>query len=91
VLQNRADAFIYDSMSVYTNHRKHPTKTRAALTPFKEESWAVGLKQGNDDLRRQVNEFLERYRADGGFDRLGDEFLAEQKKYFAEHGIPFYF
>jgi polar amino acid transport system substrate-binding protein len=91
VLQNRADAFIYDSMSVYTNHRKHPTKTRAALTPFKEESWAVGLKQGNDDLRRQVNEFLERYRGDGGFDRLGDEFLAEQKKYFAEHGIPFYF
>jgi polar amino acid transport system substrate-binding protein len=91
VLQHRADAFIYDSMSVYTNHRKHPMKTRAALTPFKEESWAVGLKQGNDDLRRQVNEFLERYRADGGFDRLGDEFLAEQKKYFAEHGIPFYF
>jgi 4-aminobutyrate aminotransferase-like enzyme len=38
-----------------------------------------------------VNEFLERYRGDGGFDRLGDEFLAEQKKYFAEHGIPFYF
>lgn len=91
VIQGRADAFIYDSMSVYTNHRKHPTKTRAALTPFKEESWAVGLKQGNDDLRRQVNEFLEQFRAAGGFDRLGDEFLAEQKAYFRDHGIPFYF
>ena len=91
VIQGRADAFIYDSMSVYTNHRKHPTKTRAALTPFKEESWAVGLKQGNDDLRRQVNEFLEQFRAAGGFDRLGDEFLAEQKAYFKDHGIPFYF
>lgn len=91
VIQGRADAFIYDSMSVYTNHRKHPTKTRAALTPFKEESWAVGLKQGNDDLRRQVNEFLEQFRAAGGFDRLGDEFLAEQKAYFHEHSIPFYF
>jgi len=91
VIQGRADAFIYDSMSVYTNHRRHPTKTRAALAPFKEESWAVGLKQGNDDLRRQVNDFLERFRADGGFDRLGDEFLAEQKVYFRDHDIPFYF
>jgi polar amino acid transport system substrate-binding protein len=91
VLQGRADAFIYDSMSVYTNHRKHSTKTRAALAPFKEESWAVGLRQGDDELRRQVNEFLQSFRADGGFDRLGDEFLAEQKAYFTEHGIPFYF
>jgi len=91
VLQGRADAFIYDSMSVYTNHRKHPTKTRAALAPFREESWAIGLRLGNDELRRQVNEFLEAFRATGGFDRLGDEFLAEQKAYFKAHGIPFYF
>lgn len=91
VIQGRADAFIYDSMSVYTNHRKHRAKTRAALTPFKEEAWAVGLKQGNDGLRRQVNEFLEVFRAAGGFDRLGDEFLAEQKAYFRDHDIPFYF
>jgi len=91
VIQGRADAFIYDSMSVYTNHHRHPAKTRAALAPFKEESWAVGLKQGNDDLRRQVNGFLEEFRAAGGFDRLGDEFLAEQKAYFRDHDIPFYF
>jgi polar amino acid transport system substrate-binding protein len=91
VLQGRADAFIYDSMSVYTNHQKHPGKTRAALTPFREESWAVGLRQGNDGLRRQVNEFLEKFRADGGFEKLGDDFLAEQKAYFKEHAIPFYF
>lgn len=91
VIQGRADAFIYDSMSVYTNHRRHPTTTRAALDPFREESWAIGLKQGNDPLRRQIDEFLEAFRADGGFDRLGDEFLGEQKAYFKEHGIPFYF
>lgn len=91
VLQGRADAFIYDSMSVYTNHRRHPAQTRAALAPFREEAWAVGLKQGNDDLRRQIDEFLDAFRADGGFDRLGDEFLAEQKRYFKERDIPFYF
>ncbi|MEX0669455.1 MAG: transporter substrate-binding domain-containing protein [Pirellulales bacterium] len=91
VLQGRADAFIYDSMSVYKNHTRQPTKTRAALAPFREEAWAVGLRQGNDDLRRQVNEFLRMFREQGGFERLGDEFLAEQKAYFKEHGIPFYF
>ncbi len=91
VLQGRADAFIYDSMSVYTNHQKHLGKTRAALAPFREESWAVGLRQGNDGLRRQVNEFLAKFRTDGGFEKLGDEFLAEQKAYFKEHAIPFYF
>jgi len=91
VLQGRADVFIYDSMSVYTNHVRHPNRTRAVLTPFREESWAVGLRQGDDDLRRQVNEFLEAFRADGGFERLGDEFLAEQKAYFKAHSIPFYF
>lgn len=91
VVQGRADAFIYDSMSVYRNHMRHPKNTRAALTPFREERWAIGLRKGDDDLRRKVNAFLEAYRADGGFDRLGDAFLGEQKRYFAEHGIPFYF
>jgi polar amino acid transport system substrate-binding protein len=91
VIQGRADAFIYDSMSVYKNHMRHPARTRAALTPFREEAWAVGLRKGDDALRKQVNEFLEAYRGDGGFDRLGDTFLGEQKRYFAEHGIPFYF
>lgn len=91
VIQGRADAFVYDSMSVYTNHKKQPAKTRAALAPFREESWAVGIRQGNDALRQQVNDFLEKFRADGGFDKLGDEFLAEQKAYFKEHAIPFYF
>ncbi|MFM8802325.1 MAG: transporter substrate-binding domain-containing protein [Planctomycetia bacterium] len=91
VIQGRADAFIYDSMSVYTNHRRHPQATRAALAPFREEAWAVGLKLGNDDLRRQIDDFLDAFRAAGGFDRLGDEYLGEQKAYFEEHGIPFYF
>jgi polar amino acid transport system substrate-binding protein len=91
VLQGRADAFIYDSMSVYKNHQRHPQQTRAALAPFREESWAVGLRQGDDALRGQVNEFLRTFRDKGGFETLGDEFLGEQKAYFKQHGIPFYF
>jgi polar amino acid transport system substrate-binding protein len=91
VAQGKADAFIYDSLSIYQNHKRHRDTTRAVLTPFREESWAVGLRPGDDVLRRQVNEFLQRFRAEGGFDKLGDEFLSEEKAYFREHSIPFYF
>jgi polar amino acid transport system substrate-binding protein len=91
VAQGRADAFIYDSLSVYRSHMRHPDTTRPLLRPFREETWAVGLRRGDDSLRRRVDEFLERFRADGGFERLGDEFLADEKAFFKREGIPFYF
>ncbi|MFM7074772.1 MAG: transporter substrate-binding domain-containing protein [Planctomycetaceae bacterium] len=91
VSQGKADAFIYDSLSVWQNHRRHPDSTRAVLRPFREESWAIGLRQGDGELRERIDAFLEAFRADGGFERLGDEFLPEVKREFAEQGIPFYF
>lgn len=91
VAQGKADAFIYDSLSVFRNQRRHPDTTRAILEPFREETWAVGLRLGDETLRRQVNEFLEAFRKDGGFERLGDEFLPEEKRAFKEQGLPFYF
>ena len=91
VTQGKADAFIYDSPSIYRHHVRHPDTTRALLVPFREEHWAVGLRKGDDALRRDVNGFLEAFRAAGGFERLGDEFLAAEKAYFREQGIPFYF
>ena len=91
VLQGRADAFIYDALSVYATHRRHPVATRALLRPFRRESWAVGLRLGDDALRAQVNGFLAEFRRTGGFERLGDEYLAEPKAFFASQGIPFLF
>jgi polar amino acid transport system substrate-binding protein len=91
VAQGKADAFIYDSLSVYRSHMRHPDTTRALLRPFREETWAVGLRRGDDALKRQVDEFLERFRADGGFEKLGDEFLAEEKAFFKRAVVPFYF
>jgi polar amino acid transport system substrate-binding protein len=89
VVQGKADAFIYDPLSVLKHHQRHPDTTRALLRPFHEEAWAVGLRLGDDGLREQVNTFLREFRARGGFERLGDEFLAEQRAAFREQGIPF--
>jgi polar amino acid transport system substrate-binding protein len=91
VAQGKADAFIYDSLSVFRNQRRHPETTRAILRPFREETWAIGLRPGDDDLRRHVNEFLTAFRVAGGFERLGDEFLPDEKRAFREQGLPFSF
>jgi polar amino acid transport system substrate-binding protein len=91
VLQGRADAFLYDQMSVWQNWQRHPQETVALLTPVRVEHWAVALRKNDDSLRTQVNTFLRDYRAAGGFEQLGDRWLGEQKAAFRHLGIPFYF
>ena len=91
VAQGKADAFIYDPLSVYRSQLRHPDTTRAVLEIFGAESWAIGLRRGDDRLKAEVDRFLEEFRAGGGFDRLGDEFLAKEKEEFARQGLPFFF
>jgi polar amino acid transport system substrate-binding protein len=91
VVQGKADAFLYDQMSVWKNQREHPAETTALLTPIQTEHWAIGLRPDETVLRNQVNAFLKSYRASGGFDRLGEKYLKDQKEAFSNAGIPFYF
>jgi len=91
VVQGKADAFIYDQISTYENWRRNADTTRPLLQPFQQESWAIGLRQGDAELRRQVNQFLQDYKAHGGFEKLGDRYLSEQKAAFKKLGYPFYF
>ena len=91
VTQGKADAFIYDQMSVYQNAKRNPQTTRAMLNPLQKESWAIALRQGDEELRTQVNAFLADFRTTGGFDRLADKYLTEEKSAFAALGVPFFF
>ena len=91
VVQGKADAFIYDQMSIYQFAKKHPETTRGLLEPFQHESWAIGIQKGNDDLEKQVNAFLADFKAKKGFDALGDKYLKEDKEAFKQMGYPFYF
>jgi len=90
VVQGKADAFISDQMSTYQNCQRNQASTTALLVPFQKESWAVGVRKGNDALRIKVNAFLKEFRARGGFERLGDRYLKEQKEAFKKLGFPFY-
>jgi polar amino acid transport system substrate-binding protein len=91
VVQGKADAFIYDQMSTYQNWKRNQETTRALLNPFQQEKWGIALRKGDDQLRTQVNQFLKSFRERGGFDRLGEAYLKEQKDTFKELKYPFYF
>ncbi len=90
VSQGKADAFIYDQMSIYQNWQRNQSTTRAILEPFQKEAWAVGIRQGNVELKAKVNAFIKDYRAKGGFEQLGDRYLKEMKDEFKRLGSAFF-
>ena len=91
VVQGKADAFLYDQMSIWKNAQEQPEKTRALLAPVRKEQWAVALRQNDTALLDKINAFLKNFRAAGGFEKLGDKYLGDQKAAFREQGIEFYF
>ena len=90
VSQGKADAFIYDQMSVYQNWQRNKETTQAILEPFQKESWAVGIRKGNDELKTQVNRFIKDYREKGGFEQLGERYLKEMRDEFKRLGSAFF-
>lgn len=91
VVNANVDAWIYDQVSIMRHHAEHMEKTRALLTPLREEVWAVALRQGETGMKTKINEVLARMKADGSFKRLADRFMAKEQKMMAEQGIPFVF
>jgi polar amino acid transport system substrate-binding protein len=89
VVQGRADAFIYDQLSIYHYAKENPGTTRGLLKPFVEESWAIAIAKKNDTLREEVNGFIAAFRARNGFAELGERYLQEEKRFLDEQGIPF--
>ena len=91
VVQGRADAFIYDQISIYRHWQETRDTTQPILEPIREETWAVGIKKGNDSLREEVNAFLQEFRAAGKFDELADRYMKAEREEFERRGVPFIF
>jgi polar amino acid transport system substrate-binding protein len=89
VTKGGVDAWIYDQLSLMNYHEQNPETTRMLLKPVREEFWAIGLRKGNDELRSKVNEFIVKFRADGGFNRLAEKHMAKEKAAMEAQGIPF--
>lgn len=92
VSQGKADAFMYDQLSIYQNYVQYEDSTQVIYIPGqKAEGWGAAFKKGNEDLVAKMNTFIEEYRTEGGFDRLGDQYLAEEKAFFRDNNLKFFF
>lgn len=91
VANGAADVFIYDQLSIYKHAQKNAARTRAILTPLRDEAWGIGIKKGNDTLRTQVNTFISEFRAAGGLNKLADTYLTEERKLLESLGSSFIF
>ncbi len=93
VVQGKVDAFTYDQLTIFRNWTENEAKTRVNLEPYQQapEYWGVGIKKGNDALKDSVNAFIKEFRDQGGFDKLAETYLTEEKKTFDEMKIPFFF
>lgn len=92
VSQGKADGFIYDQLTIYRNWQNNLDTTNAVFIPFQDvEPWGIAVKKGNTELLDQLNEFIETYREDGGFEKLTEKYLSEEKEAFEELGFQWFF
>ena len=92
VAQGKADGFIYDQLTIYRNWKNNEDTTTAVFIPFQDvEKWGVAVQKGDTELLNQLNEFIAKYREEGGFDQLTEKYLSEEKKAFDELGFQWFF
>ena len=92
VSQGKADAFIYDQLTIYRNWQQNPDTTKAVFVPFQDvENWGAAVAKGNTELLDQLNAFIPEFYANGGFDELTQKYLADEKTAFDELGFKWFF
>lgn len=91
VVKGTVDGWIYDQVSVMNYHAQHPQRTRALLAPLREESWAVGIKKGREDLKAAVNTTLSMMKRDDAFGKIASKYLSKERAMMKEQGLPFVF
>ncbi|MEG1461294.1 MAG: transporter substrate-binding domain-containing protein, partial [Oscillospiraceae bacterium] len=92
VVQGKADAFIYDQLTIYRNQKANADTTTAIFIPFQDvEKWGVAVQKGNTELLTKLNEFIAKYTAEGGFEKLTEKHLSEEKAAFDQLGFKWFF
>lgn len=91
VINGRADAFIYDQLTIVRNYQQYADRTKTVFIDNQQpEFWGAAFKKGSP-LVAQFNAFLKEFKEDKGFDPIVEKFLKEEKKMFDELGFAFFF
>ena len=92
VTQGKADGFLYDQLTIYRNNQSHPDTTTAIFILFQNaEYWGIAVQKGNEGLLGDINKFIEKFTAEGGFDELTEKYLKKEKADFDELGFLWFF
>lgn len=93
VAQGKVDVFIYDPQSVVRRHKKYPETTKVIMDPLPGVGgWGVAVKKGNPELLEKINEFIQKAKTDGTFDKIREKYLREEAKAFEEEtGLKYFF
>lgn len=92
VVQGKADAFIYDQLTIYRQNQSNKETTKAILIPFQDsENWGMAVNKDNSELLNKINAFIKEYKAEGGFNKLTNKYMKEEKKIFDNLGFPWFF
>ncbi len=91
VINGRADAFIYDQLTIVRNYQQYSDKTKTVFIDNQQpEFWGAAFKKGSP-LVAQFNAFLKKFKEDKGFDPIVEKYLKQEKKMFDELGFAFFF
>ena len=92
ISQGRADAFIYDQISIAQfAFDQYPDTTTPLLDPIRSEVWGVAVREGDEALVGEINAFIAEFRDNGGFNKLGEKWLGDSKANFEQLGVEFVF
>jgi len=75
VVNGRADAFLYDELSIAKHAKEFPDATKALLKPFTYEPFCIAMPKGDFDLWNWFEMFVARHKADGTLDELRARFV----------------
>lgn len=92
VAQGKADAFIYDPLSIIRHNQNYPDTTKAILEPLPNtKGWGIAMRKGEDELKNKINAFLEEAKVDGTYEKIRQDYLQEEIAEFEEYGLDFFF
>jgi len=75
VVTGRADAFLYDQLSISKHQKENPDTTRALLKPFTYEPYAIAIRKGDADFLGWLNLLLETIKSDGRYQELYQKYF----------------
>ncbi len=92
VAQGNADVFIYDPLSIVNHQKNFPDTTLAILEALPNtQGWGIAMRKGEEDLRKDINEWLKKAKTDGTFKDIREKYLKEKVQEFEESGLDFFF